>query len=136
MRFPSPCFGGPDFIPSKPPENQSIPIPHQIMFYVLELSWNCESTILSAVCVDESANQPCVLIWTTANYHWYLKQKLNLCSPVVALHWDETIGNLVHILLVDGTYLAHQWVWTVDHSAGISPDDLGVVAVIDGFTAK
>jgi hypothetical protein len=42
------------------------------------------------------------------------------------------IGNLAHILLADGTFFVHQFVWSVDHSAGITDDDLAAVAVIDG----
>uniref|UniRef100_A0A1B6LZ87 Elongator complex protein 1 n=1 Tax=Graphocephala atropunctata TaxID=36148 RepID=A0A1B6LZ87_9HEMI len=103
---------------------------------VLELSWNAESTILSMVCVDQLLEQSCVLLWTTGNYHWYLKQRLNLSSAVAALQWDEMVGNLLHILLADGTYLAHQWVWSVDHSAGVASDDLAVVAVIDHCDLK
>lgn len=102
------------------------------VYQVLDLSWNSESTILSSVCLDKSVNQHCILLWTTGNYHWYLKQRLDMSCAVSALYWDEVIGNLAHILLVDGTYLALQWIWSVDHSLGLAQEDLAVVAVIDG----
>lgn len=95
---------------------------------MLDLAWNAESTILSAVCVEEAVEQQCVLLWTTGNYHWYMKQRLHLQSAVATLCWDELVSNLVHILLMDGTYLAFQWVWNVDHC----DHNLAVVAVIDG----
>ncbi|XP_054288368.1 elongator complex protein 1 isoform X2 [Macrosteles quadrilineatus] len=103
---------------------------------VFNLSWNNESTILSAVCTDELLDKPCVLFWTMGNYHWYLKQKLVFQSSVVSLQWDDVIGNLAHILLADGTFYIYQWVWSVDHSAGIATVDLAAVAVIDGCDIK
>lgn len=72
------------------------------------------------------------MLYTTGNYHWYLKQRLELAAAVVALRWDDVVGNLAHVLLVDGSYLLLQWTWAVDHSGGLDDDDLATVAVIDG----
>uniref|UniRef100_A0A1B6CIT4 Elongator complex protein 1 n=1 Tax=Clastoptera arizonana TaxID=38151 RepID=A0A1B6CIT4_9HEMI len=103
---------------------------------VLELSWNSDSTILCAHCIDERTMSECALLWTSSNYCWSLKQWLNFKYPVVNLIWDTEISSRVYILLVDGTFLCYQWSWVINHSYGIASNDLSTVAVISDCDIK
>ena len=75
---------------------------------VHELLWNSDSTIL---CLwlkerESTADRHTVQLWTTGNYHWYLKQEL--CSPLnsdsahsttpQAIKWDPIIPLRLHII--------------------------------------
>lgn len=45
------------------------------------LEWNSDSTVLAVSFADT------VQLWTTGNYHWYLKQEILLRSPCSLLSW-------------------------------------------------
>ncbi|XP_042304851.1 elongator complex protein 1 isoform X2 [Sceloporus undulatus] len=109
---------------------------------VNELLWNSDSTIL-AVWLEELKNennsQPkmYVLLWTTGNYHWYLKQTLHFDNsegnqPIVSLTWDQETPYRLHILCQEWLYLCYDWQWATDRSTGEGANDVASVAVIDG----
>ncbi|XP_044274836.1 elongator complex protein 1 isoform X2 [Varanus komodoensis] len=109
---------------------------------VNELLWNSDSTIL-AVWLEElkSENnaepQMYVQLWTTGNYHWYLKQSLHFggsegSQALVALAWDQQHPCRLHLLGQHWLYLCYDWHWSTDRSAGEGADGTASVAVIDG----
>ena len=76
-----------------------------------------------------------VQLWTTGNYHWYLKQSLHFEGPehtIGAVIWDPEQEYKLHILCKNGGYFQYTWAWTTSHSAGRSVNDQAIVAVIDG----
>ncbi|KAH0628486.1 hypothetical protein JD844_009739 [Phrynosoma platyrhinos] len=78
-----------------------------------------------------------VLLWTTGNYHWYLKQTLHFdnsegSQPIVSLAWDQETPYRLHILCQQWLYLCYDWQWSTDRSIGEGASDLASVAVIDG----
>lgn len=110
---------------------------------VRELLWNAESTILLAWCQVVSgvsppaglvAGQSTLLLWTVNNYHWYLKQRIDLHvdhSPK-AVCWDPDSGNRLHVICLGAKYLSYDFSWRVDHSSGTNQNDGAFVSVIDG----
>ncbi|XP_062985125.1 elongator complex protein 1 [Elgaria multicarinata webbii] len=109
---------------------------------VNELLWNSDSTIL-AVWLEElksennSEPKTYVQLWTTGNYHWYLKQSLRFGSSegsqtLVSLAWDQEVPYRLHILCQQWLYLCYDWHWSTDRSTGEGASDLASVAVIDG----
>ncbi|XP_066223592.1 elongator complex protein 1 [Saccopteryx leptura] len=108
---------------------------------VNDLLWNADSTVL-AVWLEElpmeenSALKAYVQLWTTGNYHWYLKQSLPFSargkSRVVSLLWDPVTPHRLHVLCQGWHYLRYDWHWTTDRSAGDHSSDMANVAVIDG----
>ncbi|KAG2176226.1 hypothetical protein INT43_005460, partial [Umbelopsis isabellina] len=60
---------------------------------VIELLWNSDSTIL-AVWLQVKRVQ----LWTTNNYHWYLKQHLTFEEDIIGFNWD-----------VEQPFTAHIW---------------------------
>ncbi|KAJ1530829.1 hypothetical protein ONE63_005675 [Megalurothrips usitatus] len=110
---------------------------------VRQLIWNADSTILLAWCqVMEGVSslaglvpsQSTLLFWSVNNYHWYLKQRIDLDldhSPV-ALRWDLDSGNCLHIICSGAKYMKYDFSWRVDHSNGMSHSDGAFVGVIDG----
>lgn len=77
-----------------------------------------------------------VQLWTTGNYHWYLKQSLHFGSleenQLVSLLWDRENLYRLHIICQGWRYLFYDWHWTTDHGLGENSQHMANVAVIDG----
>ncbi|KAK3927591.1 Elongator complex protein 1 [Frankliniella fusca] len=110
---------------------------------VRQLLWNAESTLLLVWCQIASEGTPpaglvggqsTLLLWTINNYHWYLKQRidLNLDNSPVAVRWDPDSGNRLHVVCSGGKYISYDFSWRVDHSSGSNHYDGAFVSVIDG----
>uniref|UniRef100_A0A8C3Y2M2 Elongator complex protein 1 n=1 Tax=Catharus ustulatus TaxID=91951 RepID=A0A8C3Y2M2_CATUS len=107
---------------------------------VNEMLWNADSTILAIWLEDlKSVVTTCfstVQLWTTGNYHWYLKQSLHFGSleenQLVSLLWDRENLYRLHILCQGWRYLFYDWHWTTDHGLGENSQHMANVAVIDG----
>ncbi|NWY91467.1 ELP1 protein, partial [Loxia curvirostra] len=107
---------------------------------VNEMLWNADSTILAIwledLNVENSNPNTYVQLWTTSNYHWYLKQSLHFGSleenQVVSLQWDRENLYRLHILCQGWHYLFYDWHWTTDHGLGENSQHMANVAVIDG----
>ncbi|XP_062455173.1 elongator complex protein 1 isoform X2 [Rhea pennata] len=108
---------------------------------VNELLWNADSTILAMWLEDLKKDENCdpnsyVQLWTTGNYHWYLKQSLHFGNleknQLVSLLWDPVIPYRLHILCQGWHYLSYDWHWTTNHGLGESSQHVANVAVIDG----
>ncbi|XP_041879523.1 elongator complex protein 1 isoform X1 [Corvus kubaryi] len=107
---------------------------------VNEMLWNADSTILAIwledLKVENSNTNTYVQLWTTGNYHWYLKQSLHFGSleenQLVSLLWDRENLYKLHILCQGWHYLFYDWHWTTDHGLGENSQHMANVAVIDG----
>ncbi|XP_074936110.1 elongator complex protein 1 isoform X2 [Phalacrocorax aristotelis] len=107
---------------------------------VNELLWNADSTILAIwledLKVETSNPNSYVQLWTTGNYHWYLKQSLHFGSleqnRLVSLLWDRENPYRLHILCQGWHYLSYVWHWTTDRGMGENSQHVANVAVIDG----
>nr|XP_045600138.1 putative elongator complex protein 1 [Procambarus clarkii] len=106
---------------------------------VNEVAWNQDSSVLLVwlkpktvtETVDGQITKDIVQLWTTGNYHWYLKQELRFTEGIIYLCWDNVSPLLLHLLTHTRLH-SYSWV-TVNHiSRGIGPLDLALVAVIDG----
>ena len=75
-----------------------------------------------------------MLLWTIGNYHWYLKQRIDLCADYcpTAMCWDQDVGNRLHIICQGPRYVVFDFSWRVDHSNGFNQHDGAFVGVIDG----
>ncbi|CDS00057.1 hypothetical protein [Sporisorium scitamineum] len=108
---------------------------------VRELSWNADGSALAvwltradaAASQDESPHEV-VQIYTTGNYHWYLKQEFIASvssNSVEQVKWHPE--NPLHLLIahthgVEQRHFAHEAI----ASAGRPPVDVACVAVADG----
>ncbi|NXM09600.1 ELP1 protein, partial [Tyrannus savana] len=107
---------------------------------VNELLWNADSTVLAVwledLKVEKSSPSTYVQLWTTGNYHWYLKQSLHFGSleadRLVSLLWDRENLYRLHILCQGWHYLSYDWHWATDHGTGENGQHVANVAVIDG----
>ncbi|NWZ93764.1 ELP1 protein, partial [Nesospiza acunhae] len=107
---------------------------------VNEMLWNADSTILAIwledLKVENSNPNTYVQLWTTGNYHWYLKQTLHFGSleenQLVSLLWDRENLYRLHILCQGWHYLFYDWHWTTDHALGEDSQHTANVAVING----
>lgn len=100
----------------------------------IQLSWNIDSTVLAVQFKDR------VQLWTTGNYHYYLKQEIPIvrdpaCSLPFSFEWHQEKA----LRLVAGSsnsVLDLDYVFDIHHGSTAIPDDVGAVAVIDGKTLK
>ncbi|NXG73414.1 ELP1 protein, partial [Baryphthengus martii] len=107
---------------------------------VNELLWNADSTILAIwledLKVEDSNPNSYVQLWTTGNYHWYLKQSLHFGgleeNKLVSLLWDQENPYRLHVLCQGWQCLSYDWHWTTDCGMGESSQHASNVAVIDG----
>lgn len=99
----------------------------------IHLSWNVDSTVLAVVA------GPVVQLWTTGNYHWYLKQQIILDEPgkfrPVSAIWHPE--KPLRLICDDGRQL-RSLDFNFDVACGpvTQPHDTGLVAVIDGQNLK
>lgn len=99
----------------------------------IHLSWNVDSTVL-AVIIGRT-----VQLWTTGNYHWYLKQQIIMNDfaeslPVSAVWHPEKPLRLI----CDNGWQLRSMDFNSDIASGpvTPPYDTGLVAVIDGATLR
>ncbi|SCU88832.1 LADA_0E12288g1_1 [Lachancea dasiensis] len=90
------------------------------------LAWNSSSEILAIILTDR------IMLWTTKNYHWYLKQEI-YAKDINFVKWhpekDFTLmfGDYNGINIVDFAY-------KLASGPTLEPCDSGTVMVIDGTT--
>lgn len=103
-----------------------------------DLLWSSDSEILTLLCRDTDVNMQKLLLFTTGNYHWYLKQELvfkddNKINKIIwGNDFDEANNKKLHVVLQNGKHVTYTWIWNVDHSSGRTVNDDAVIAVIDG----
>lgn len=100
----------------------------------IALSWNIDSTVLAVTLPDR------VQLWTTSNYHWYLKQEIIFglveeVAKAVGASWHPE--KPLHLGYFSATEL-RSLDYTFDAALGPlnPPHDTGLVAVIDGKKLK
>ncbi|KAK0706398.1 IKI3 family-domain-containing protein [Lasiosphaeria miniovina] len=106
----------------------------------LALEWNSDSSVLAVTMRDR------VQLWTTGNYHWYLKQEVHcgqhqphvdgsLEQQTLQFSWHAE-KPLLFATAVAGNVLLNEFVFSVSRGPTAAPNDYGAVAVIDGPTIK
>ncbi|KAM3163870.1 Elongator complex protein 1 [Lachancea thermotolerans] len=92
------------------------------------LCWNCNSEVLAIVLADR------IQLWTTKNYHWYLKQEV-YANDIKFVKWhpekDFTLmfGDEDYVNVVDFAY-------KLALGPTLEPSDSGTVLVVDGCTVN
>ncbi|KAF8911562.1 IkappaB kinase complex IKAP component [Gymnopilus junonius] len=104
-------------------------------YKVRELTWNSDSNVLAIWIEGEKGDA--VQLWTTSNYHWYLKHEIaasltsDLPGRFTSIHWHPELA--LHLTLTttsDIIQRIYSWDTFISHS--LPPNDSGIVAVIDG----
>lgn len=99
----------------------------------ISLSWNVDSSVLAVAMIDR------VQLWTMGNYHYYLKQEIKFDrsssrgTATSVWHPERPLqlscSNGAELCLLGYSY-------AVSRGSVDPPNDLGLVAVIDGKTLK
>lgn len=103
-----------------------------------DIEWSSDSEVLTLLCRSKRTNTQILLLYTTSNYHWYLKQAIPFDEKqkISKIMWDNDFdvanNKKLHVILHDGTYYTFNWIWNIDHSSGNCDKDDSIVAVIDG----
>ncbi|KAA1476949.1 Elongator complex protein 1 [Dentipellis sp. KUC8613] len=111
--------------------------PRSFGYKVRELSWSSDSNVL-AVWI-ESEEGDVVQLWTTGNYHWYLKQEISAPSSTAtagrftSINWHPE-RDLQLILTTQNEIIYRTYVWDTYASRTAPPVDSGSVAVVDGVS--
>lgn len=93
------------------------------------LHWNSDSTALAVILKDT------VQLWTTGNYHWYLKREIPIGSDVSYLAWHPEKALRFTAASFTGTVIVEE-AFHAARGSCLPPYDNGAVAVIDGETIK
>ncbi|KAJ5745380.1 hypothetical protein N7520_010562 [Penicillium odoratum] len=100
----------------------------------IHLSWNIDSTVLAIRFTDR------IQLWTTGNYHYYLKQEIPVMVEPMAtvpysFEWHQEKA-LRMVAGSSGSILDIDYVFDIHHGSTVIPEDVGAVAVIDGKNLK
>ncbi|KAG0700203.1 pol II transcription elongation factor [Suillus ampliporus] len=96
---------------------------------IKHLAWSSDSNVL-AVHIERTQGDV-VQLWTTGNYHWYLKQEISapLASHFTSMNWHPETS--MRLLLTTPLQIIQQdYAWETCAGA----NDTGCVGVIDGQT--
>ncbi|KAI1136604.1 IkappaB kinase complex, IKAP component [Hypoxylon sp. FL0543] len=93
------------------------------------LEWNSDSTVLAVTLEDR------IQLWTTGNYHWYLKQEIFTQQRPLCLTWHPE-KSLRFTAAVSGKLLLAEYIFETARGSLTPPYDYGAVAVIDGKLLK
>ncbi|GKT57084.1 elongator complex protein [Colletotrichum tofieldiae] len=93
------------------------------------LEWNSDSTVLAVILSGR------IQLWTTGNYHWYLKQEVPLTSASAGLAWHPE-KPLRFVAATTAVVNVAEYIFTVSRGSLSPPNDHGAVAVVDGQTVK
>ncbi|GLB37914.1 hypothetical protein LshimejAT787_0409650 [Lyophyllum shimeji] len=106
-------------------------------YRVRELSWSSDSNVL-AIWI-ETDEVDIVQLWTTGNYHWYLKQEITAPATdgepgrFTSVEWHPE--QALQILLTTRSRLVQRtYGWDTFASPSQPPADSGTVAVFDGMS--
>ncbi|CAE6477418.1 hypothetical protein ACGC1H_007622 [Rhizoctonia solani] len=101
-------------------------------YKVKELLWNADSSIL-ALWIERTGSD-CVQLWTTGNYHWYLKQEVipsGTSSRYTSVAWHPE--NALRLICTTTHSVEDRTImWDTCASSSASMDSPGCVAVVDG----
>lgn len=95
----------------------------------ISLEWNSDSTVLAVMLKDR------IQLWTTGNYHWYLKQEIFTGSKRPHFAWDPE-EPLRFVAAHSTTLFVQEYAFLTSKGSLTPPHDYGAVAVIDGQTLK
>ncbi|KAJ6135871.1 hypothetical protein N7512_001031 [Penicillium capsulatum] len=100
----------------------------------IHLSWNIDSTVLAVRFQDR------VQLWTTSNYHYYLKQEIPVNvgpgpSLPFAFEWHQEKALRV-VVASSGFIFDAEYAFDVNHGSTVIPEDVGAIGVIDGKILK
>ncbi|KAI0919135.1 hypothetical protein AcV5_002129 [Taiwanofungus camphoratus] len=105
-------------------------------YAVREIGWSADSNVLSVWI--EGNDGDIVQLWTTGNYHWYLKQEIpaprnSLKRPgrFTSVSWHPEDALRI-ILTTDSEIIQRTYAWGIYSSPSKPPVDSGSVAVFDG----
>ncbi|KAI0314583.1 IKI3 family-domain-containing protein [Amylostereum chailletii] len=104
-------------------------------YKVNELCWSPDSNIL-AVWI-ETVEGDIVQLWTTGNYHWYLKQELRAPARggkpgrLTSVGWHPEAAMQL-LLTMRGSLIQHAFAWDTCVARTSFPKDTATVAVVDG----
>ncbi|PFH52192.1 hypothetical protein AMATHDRAFT_74468 [Amanita thiersii Skay4041] len=104
-------------------------------YRVRKLDWNSDSTVLSVWIEREEGDL--VQLWTTGNYHWYLKQEIPAPSQMdrtgtqfTSVNWHPENPRQL-FLSTDSEVIIRTYGWETFVSSSQPPLDSGSVAVFD-----
>ncbi|KAH8980756.1 IkappaB kinase complex IKAP component [Lactarius hatsudake] len=102
-------------------------------YKVKEVCWSADSNVL-LVWIEDAVD--IVQLWTTGNYHWYLKQEIaapptSESGRFTSVTWHPE--NALQILFTTKTeIISHSYRWETCAATARAPNDTGTVAVVDG----
>ncbi|KAM9907520.1 hypothetical protein OXX69_006399 [Metschnikowia pulcherrima] len=97
---------------------------------VLEMQWSCNSEVLACRLHDR------VQVWTTKNYHWYLKQELFVGTEnteFIKFHPEKPLQLMVG---TKSGLLMYNFAYKIASGPTVAGMDVGMTVVIDGNEAK
>lgn len=110
---------------------------------LIDIQWNAEGDVLALVleCGEGSEKESLIQLWTTKNYHWYLKQEFRYNhskgEKLKAIQWNNESSMCLHAYFSNGLIIQFNFCWDVYESVSkraITDNTFNesLIAVIDG----
>lgn len=97
---------------------------------IKQITFNSTSEVLAIVTDDK------ILLWTTKNYHWFLKQEINIPQGIKQMKWHQEKEYQFMIITEDDNILIKQYIINTITGCTQSPNDIASSLVIDGQVAN
>uniref|UniRef100_A0A915II08 Elongator complex protein 1 n=1 Tax=Romanomermis culicivorax TaxID=13658 RepID=A0A915II08_ROMCU len=101
---------------------------------VNEVKWNLDSSILAVHSEDQDSHISYLFLYTTCNYHWYMKKCLKFPpnNQLSSFFWDANDANSLHLVAGDSVYRFLNFSNTINRFEGTQVyDSNSIVAVCD-----
>ncbi|EEB98199.1 hypothetical protein MPER_02337, partial [Moniliophthora perniciosa FA553] len=97
-------------------------------YRVKEVSWNSDSNVLT-VWIEREEGDDLVQLWTTGNYHWYLKQEI--AGRFTSVTWHPE--NAMELILTTSSGVTRRtYGYATNASNSPPPKDSTLIAGLDG----
>ena len=97
------------------------------------LAWNADGSVLAVHLVRDGGARA-VQLWTTRNYHWYLKQEI-VHDDLLGMHWHPEEPLWLYVRRAAGVE-RRTYTLATHVAPGAPPHDSACVAVVDGHALR
>lgn len=97
---------------------------------IIDLHWSCDLEILAIQLQDR------VQLWTTKNYHWYLKQEISSTEGIQFVKFHQEKPQHLMIGTKSGKIEVVDLTYKITTGPTVLGKDVGMVMVVDGNAAK
>eukprot|EP01117_Protostelium_nocturnum_P005632 TRINITY_DN2032_c1_g1_i4.p1 TRINITY_DN2032_c1_g1~~TRINITY_DN2032_c1_g1_i4.p1 ORF type:complete len:1263 (-),score=561.83 TRINITY_DN2032_c1_g1_i4:48-3836(-) len=100
---------------------------------VESIKWNADSDVLAILLSVEGRKGNVLQLWSSSNYHWYLKQEVTVPGEkIVDFSWDQELPLLLRLVTQNGNYVEKSFLWEYSVKEVLNENNSSISGVFDG----